>query len=103
MDNLLGWLPLIGLLIIGIALGIAARRLGRRARRALYLAPLAIAGVTAILIWRSPPCPDLLDGPCQHNWISETAAVGLYIALPLTALAATTLALTRATLRARST
>jgi hypothetical protein len=102
MDNLLGWLPLIGLLTIGIALGITARRLGQRGRRTLYLAPFAIAGLTAILIWRSPPCQDFLDGPCEHNWVSETAAMSFYLALPLTVLAATTLAITRVTQRARS-
>jgi hypothetical protein len=103
MQTLLGWLPLVGLLAVGVALGIAARRLRRRARRAIYLAPLIVAALTTILMWRSPPCPDLLDGPCQHNWVSETAAIGFYIALPLTVLAAATLAVTRASRRARST
>ena len=103
MDNLLGWLPLIGLLAFGIALGITARRLGQRGRRALYLAPLAIACLTAILIWRSPPCQDFLDGPCQDNWVSGAAAISFYIALPLTILAAATVALARAIRRARST
>ncbi|MEA2135131.1 MAG: hypothetical protein QOC68_3040 [Solirubrobacteraceae bacterium] len=103
MDNLLGWLPLIGLLATGIALGITARRLGQRGRRALYLAPLAIAALSAMLIWRSPPCQDFLDGPCQENWVGAAALVGVFIALPLTILAAATLALTRAAQGARST
>jgi hypothetical protein len=56
-----------------------------------------------MLIWRSPPCQDFLDGPCQENWVGAAALVGVFIALPLTILAAATLALTRAAQGARST
>ena len=92
MDNVAAWLPLAALFAVGVALGVAARRLGPRGQRAVYLSPLPIATVTAILIWRSPPCADLLDGPCQQNWVSDAAAMGAWVASPLSVVAVVTLA-----------
>jgi hypothetical protein len=74
MSDVLGWLPDLAMLALGIAFGVrAARRLGPRGRRALYLAPFAVACLTVILVWLSPPCEDFLDGPCEENWVSEAA------------------------------
>ncbi len=96
----LGWLPLVLFVAVGIALGVVIARAPQRMRRGVLAAPLVLGGTTAVLVVLSPPCPDLLDGPCEQNWVSGTSAVTFMLTL-LAVLAAVAMFVT-AHVRARS-
>ena len=100
MEALLGWLPLITLVLVGIALGILARRRALATRVIVLLSPPSLFALALGLADASPPCEDLLDGQCEHDWISEAAAIVGFLLLPLAAVAAVTLAVAMAAARA---
>lgn len=78
-----GWLPLLGIVALAIRLGVWAAHAPRRLRWATYAAPWVLGAMTVVLVVLSPPCTDLLDGPCELNWVAN----GVYVTLVLTVFA----------------
>lgn len=91
MKTLLGFLPLIAFVLFGVALGLLSLRGPRRTRIAVMTLPVLLLVSTLSLNQASPPCEDLLDGPCEQNWVSETTAVS-FVLFALSLVAAVALA-----------
>ncbi len=80
--------------LLGVGVGALAWSRGLVARGLVALSPLMVfvLGLPVALV--SPPCADFLDGPCEENRASGTAAVLGYLVLPFTLVAVATMALT---------
>jgi hypothetical protein len=60
----------------------------RRLRLGLFVAAFAAWALTAGFAMLTPECGDPLGADCPSNWASDAAAVAVWCALSLTAVAA---------------
>jgi membrane associated rhomboid family serine protease len=88
VEALLGWLPVLALGLAGALFGVFARTRGRLIRVLVALSPVALFALGVVLTPQSPPCADLLDGPCETNWVSAAAAIVGFVLFPFSLLAA---------------
>ncbi len=80
--------------VLGVGVGVLAWSRGRLARVLVALSPLLVFVLGLPVALATPPCADFLDGPCEENWASGTAAVLGYLVLPFSLVAVATMALT---------
>ena len=73
----------------------------RPVRLMFYVSPLLILAVGALATLLSPSCQDFLDGPCKTNVLSDLAGLLLWLALPLSVLAAAGIAISELFVRRR--